>query len=243
MQDFTSVMDPLMANRISRQIEDAVSDTERFFPVQKADEDAVSGSLGANLMSQVSGEIVLGEKAYVWDTRAHVVRGKGPNAPENAIGADGLIEIRIVDVVTGKLISCKGLPFQAKKHKNDSGLFEQVKKLKDLSCSSIVIDYSDNGFTGVTEKDLLDAEGKFRNVKSEKFVKLGKLLGEMFLNCKVGRQHITYNPDAERVVDLSNATSPYFLSLVPKNLVTTTIVQCPSQGYRYYLKRRFWDIR
>lgn len=221
MIDFLSAIDPTIKNVISDQIKIAVKNAESGFRDHEADEDVISGDLGGQLRTAVKGRI--GNTS--WETRSFKLGGRGENAPEKIFGADGVFEIKVYDDVTGELIATKGLPYQAKKNSSSQGLLKQVEKMCSMDCSSIVIDYGPEGFTGIKEKDIIEAAGKIKGVQDAKKKSLADMLSSDFLNCNIGKQKISYNRDVKRIVSLSDENEPIVIPMTTNFLTQIILVK------------------
>lgn len=235
MRDFSSELPTLVANKIGTQISEAVSATERVFPRQRGNEDSVTGSLGGQLMDKVQGTMAIGDKQYIWITDQYTIRGIARNAPESRYGADALIEVSIIDPATGEIIATKALPFQAKKDSSSAGLLKQVEDMKRLSCSGIVIDYKDDGFTAMHEEDIISANGNITAVPDSKKKKLADMLADDFLNCRIGRQKFTYSVAAERMIDLSDVNEPRIINFAFKPSQVIEVKIWPVDTLEYLL--------
>ena len=84
-----------VADAIATQYREAAKAAVEHFEDEKADEDGITASLGAELRNHVKGGIQLGGGRYVWSTRQVRVRGRGKNAPEKVVGADVVLSIEV----------------------------------------------------------------------------------------------------------------------------------------------------
>jgi hypothetical protein len=228
--DFSDFLLPQTLETIKKQIIDSITLTEENYPFQREDEDAVSGSLGGTMRNYIKGK----NGHNTWETNVYVIGGKGPNSPENTIGADGLIEVVICDE-NGRKLFAKGLPFQAKKEGSNSKLETQVQKMKDLNASSIVIDYNEEGFDAYTETDVLAAGGKLNKVPEHKVKSLKDMLTGPFLDCTIGKKGISYNRQTRTVIDYTNFT-PAFYHVLPKRVIQTRIRPTTLDSVRLFKK-------
>jgi hypothetical protein len=195
-----------------------VKQAEARFSYHAADEDAVTGGLGERLIEppvviQVDG------RAYRWHTSYYKVRGRGLDAPERRLGADGIFQIEVLDE-RGQLVVRKGLLFQSKIewHGRDGRLLEQARELLAQSPSAIVIDYSRNGYKAVSAEDVVRGDGNRRRVRTAK--SLAEVLGDEFVGCTRGQEGLYWEPRAEQLlIDGGERVS----DLVPRNIVDSRI--------------------
>jgi hypothetical protein len=89
-----------------------VTQAVKGYRFAQEDEDTVTGALGQALFSDDQAVIVNGA-VYVWRTTYQKFRGRGPNASEHIIGADGIFQIEVRGGQR-EMIFRKGLLFQAK---------------------------------------------------------------------------------------------------------------------------------
>jgi hypothetical protein len=92
------------------------------------------------------------------EPRPSKLRGRGANAPEKELGADGIFQIEVLDL-DGQYIVRKGLLSQSKIGwtGRDGRLFEQARNLLRQSESAIVIDYSPHGYRAIPARDVIIA--------------------------------------------------------------------------------------
>src|SRR5262249_25170545 len=104
------------------------------------EEDTITGDLCSSL--RVGWRRVSGVSDGYWRWRCTYTkfRGRGPGAEEHIIGADGIVQLEVENVKTGRIIT-KGLLFQAKKvdSVDPSDLLDQVGKMERLmaNCSAV----------------------------------------------------------------------------------------------------------
>ena len=170
------------ANRVEQQVWESSHE----------DEDALTGDFFGSLRTKDRTVRVNGRECR-WSVTYKKPRGRGQNAPEKRVGADGIFEVEVEDVESREL-DRKGLPFQAKKgwcHR-DADLVEQVKKMEDVcEGASGVIDYSPDGFTALDGRAVLENAGR----PPENRMSVGKYLGRV-VECASGSRDVFY--DASR---------------------------------------------
>src|SRR5262245_13352205 len=71
-----------------------VKAAEIRFRYNAAEEDSLTGELGGRLTEPQPILIRAGEEVFHWSTAAYKIRGRGANAPENELGADGIFPVR-----------------------------------------------------------------------------------------------------------------------------------------------------
>ncbi len=155
------------------------------------DEDALTGDFFGNLRG--SGSLTVDGREYRWSVKYKKLRGRGQNAPEKRVGADGIFEVEVEDVESGEL-ERKALPFQAKKiwRGRDGELVEQVQKMEEICAgASGVIDYSPEGFTALDGRAVLESNGR----PPKRRVPAGEYLGGV-VECTSGSRDVFY--DASR---------------------------------------------
>jgi hypothetical protein len=96
---------PEILAAIASQYRRAGTAAVRNYETQKADEDSLTGALGASL-AMVEGEAAAHGVRYTWRTLSWKVRGRGPGAPESINGADAFLtfdgRLRLRDTVVGE---------------------------------------------------------------------------------------------------------------------------------------------
>lgn len=177
----------------------AVSDAESTFWMNSGDEDSLTGALGQAMAMPRTQMFPTPEGTYAVDIGYTKLRGRGKNAPERIYGSDGIFQISIFDE-NGNVIRSKGLPFQSKKNwkgKNKK-LSNQVKDMERFTPGGIVIDFNSASYGACRARDVIQVEGDRAQIKSDsKLHRLGQLLGDEFLECKVGVLNLFYDPEKE----------------------------------------------
>jgi hypothetical protein len=165
---------------LAKHYRQAVYAAVKNYVSHSADEDAATGGLGQAITGE--GDISVAGRTLTWKTRYRKLRGRGPEAPEKALGADGIFEIELLDEDGSR--STKTLPFQAKNNISSYGgskLREQANKIEDLPGGGIIINYRPTTYVVVPAG--LVAKGA-ATLKDER--PLADSLAEDFLECKTG---------------------------------------------------------
>lgn len=87
----------------------AVGDAQAGFEDARADEDSLTGALGQELSRRPLMTVFDGMSMYALKTNWKKVRGRGPGAPENLYGLDGIFQLEVLDEF-GNVIVKKGCP-------------------------------------------------------------------------------------------------------------------------------------
>jgi hypothetical protein len=128
-----------------------------------------------------------------WRIQVYKTGNYGVTA-ESKIGADGLIQIKVYDKKSGKLLETKGLLFQAKKtsYSNKKKLEQQITKMENTAgqngCAVFIYD-TDSGFSAQSTSEV-DYETLWNSGNQ---TKLNKYLSNEFLDCKVGSMALSYD--------------------------------------------------
>ena len=127
------------------------------------------------------------------------VRGRGPGAPERTTGSDGIFQIEVIGP-NQVPVWTKGLPFQAKKQwvGTNSRLVTQARDMLGKAGQGLVIDYSPDGYKACPAAAVLDHGGRAQALSEGRmFRPLGQILGNDFLDCTIGVEGLTYDPEGE----------------------------------------------
>jgi hypothetical protein len=135
-----------LRHALAAQYRSAIARAEQGFPSHEPDEDSVTGGLGEAM--RASGVTSLSDGSVVsWTTTYKKLRGRGRNAPEKRLGADGVFEIEFEDAAGSR--SRKSLAFQAKKHgavRVDERFRSQADQISQLPGGGLVVVYSLDGY-------------------------------------------------------------------------------------------------
>jgi hypothetical protein len=185
---------------ISNHLSDAIKRAVDGFWSANEDEDTMTGHLGALLrlrdqrvsvkqQQEISGD-------WTWSVDYYKFRGRGPEASENYLGADGLFELRLI---RGGSIDTKSLLFQSKLDwGSDQSLLLQCIKLSTWREAAFVLNYKPDEFQAFRVDEVIRSRGKY----SEKLAhfSLEEFLGRLFLDCQVGDNDLSYDPRLRKLV-------------------------------------------
>jgi hypothetical protein len=191
---------PAVVRMLQKHFYAGVKEAEVRFRYHSADEDAVTGALGDRLIEPET-LVTVGGQIDHWSAVYHKIRGRGPNAPEKRIGADGIFQLEVLDQQE-RFILRKGLLFQSKigwKGRNGK-LLRQARDILAQSRSSILIDYSANGYKAIGAKEVVAAGGNRRLVSPEDDKSLAQVLGDEFVLCARGDRGLYWESERERLV-------------------------------------------
>lgn len=163
-----------ISERLSQHIFNQCPSAEAGWEFGNQDEDTLTGDFFGNL--RTSWKSI---NNFEWRFHYNKVRGRGPNALENKVGADGIITLHYRNQLTHTDFY-KSLVFQAKKEGNSID-YDQWNKMKDFfPGGNIIVNYGPKGYhaikSGVKQKE-----------------KLCKIIATDFLMCKIGIEGLYYN--------------------------------------------------
>jgi len=198
-----------------------VKHAEVRFKYHAADEDSVTGALGNDLVEPEPITIQVDGQIYLWSTTYYKIRGRGPNAPEGELGADGIFQFEVFDQRFKRMLVRKGLLFQSKMRwtGTDGRLLEQARDLLTQSPSAIVIDYSEKGYRAFAASDVVAANGNRRKIRHGNNKALAQVLGDEFVGCTRGDLGLYWEPERERLIVSGETVS----DLVPEQFIGTRI--------------------
>jgi hypothetical protein len=195
-------MDLLLPDGLKVLIRDrylaGVSDAQSKYPFSAADEDSLTGALGNTISMPHAVVFGDGQRQYSYQVSYRKIRGRGPGAPEKQLGADGIFQIEVTDE-RGR--QTKGLPFQCKKgwRSTDSNLLKQARRMLETAGDGIVIDYRPDRFSACRAEDVVQNHANRKLIdRAGKARPLGQILGDEFLDCRIGRPGLFYDPTTER---------------------------------------------
>lgn len=210
---------PVIVRMLRKHFYAGVKEAEVRFRYHSADEDAVTGALGDRLIEPET-LVTVGGEMYRWSAVYHEIRGRGPHAPEKRVGADGIFQLEVLDQQE-RFVLRKGLLFQSKigwKGKNGK-LLQQARDLFAQSNSSILVDYSANGYKAIGVREVIAAGGNRRIVAAEDDKPLAQVLGDEFVNCSRGDRGLYWEPERERLI----VNGERIADLLPENYFGTRI--------------------
>lgn len=125
---------------------------------------------------------------WQWSIDYTKFRGRGKNATEKVLGADGIFEINVNGFNPGK----KSLLFQAKKElSTDNLLLPQCVNLSTWREAACVINFTDSGYYAYFIDDILRSRGRIPD--TQKRISLDEFFLNWFLACKVGDMDLQYH--------------------------------------------------
>lgn len=165
------------------------------------DEDVLTGHLGACLRIGNQKVRVVEKQTerpgdWTWSVDYYKFRGRGKDATEHILGADGLFELRLQ---LGYRTEVKSLLFQAKKDwSNDPDLVTQCIKLSTWREAAFVLNYTPEAFEAFSLDDVLRSRGT--RPQDPHARALGDFLAGDFLECLVGDTDLSYDPKARKLI-------------------------------------------
>lgn len=178
---------------IRDRIKAGVSDAEAKFRLNQDEEDSLTGAL-AQAISTADPLTFRGPGGtFEFQIESYKLRGRGDGAPENRLGADGILQISVSK--NGRRVFAKGLPFQAKKFGGfgNAAVRKQAHDLYTTSKTGIIVRYSDTGYSGVNAHDVLKIHAAGPPYKKPPLASLATLFGDTFLDCGIGRMNLSYD--------------------------------------------------
>lgn len=195
-----------------------IADAEAKYRFSSADEDSLSGALGNNLSMAQPLIFSDGMRRYEFQISYHKIRGRGRGAPEKSLGADGIFQIEVRDE-NGEWR--KGLPFQSKKQwrSTDGKLLTQAQNMIETAGGGIVVDYRPNQYTACRAEDVVHSYANRKLIDQAGAAQpLGQLLGDDFLDCKVGQVGLFFDPTTETWQTEVAVPPPH-----PEHVITTHV--------------------
>ncbi|TKR34130.1 hypothetical protein FCE95_07655 [Luteimonas gilva] len=216
MQD---ILPPSLISMLRDRYLAGVADAEAFFDQNRGDEDSLTGALGQALAMREPILFTGPEGIYSVRVSYMKLRGRGPNAPEKRLGADGIFQIEVANN-RGDVIRRKGLPFQAKTNwrGKSSTLLRQAELMEQMSPGGLVIDYSSNGYKACLANNVVVVGGHRSGVNHSGAMRpLGQVLSRDFLNCTIGTRDLYFDPEREIYSQFEGAGG--------LNLITTQVTK------------------
>jgi hypothetical protein len=165
------------------------------------DEDTLTGHLGACLKARKTVQVPSAgnklEGKWTWSIDYYKFRGRGADATESYLGADGIFELTLN---YANELQKKSLLFQAKKewHNTDKSLFSQCIKLSTWREAAFVLNYTPNVFEAILIDDVIRFRGSRANIGNVS--NLVNFLGNDFLDCEIGDNDLEYDAIARRLI-------------------------------------------
>lgn len=187
-----------VVDSIAAHISAAIDIAQDGFWSANEDEDALTGHLGACLKKgpqsvEVTQDEVNG--TWKWSIDYAKFRGRGQDATESFLGADGIFELRLD---WGARRESKALLFQSKVAWTSSpDLVKQALLLSTWREAAIAINYTSSSFDAYSIDSVLASRGRERNARHR--LTLKEALINHFLECRVGNTDLSYDARARRL--------------------------------------------
>lgn len=197
-----------------------VATAEASFEENSADEDALTGALGQALAMKAPILFAGPTGEYTVQVSYRKLRGRGLNAPERLYGSDGLFQISVSNEFD-EILRQKGLPFQSKTNwrGRSKAVASQSRDIQQTTGEGLVIDYSATGYRTCGTGIAIETHGNRTEANRRGAMRpLGQTLGVEFLECRIGKIGLFYDPDRERYVQGGNI-------IQPAHAITTRVVK------------------
>lgn len=211
----------IVQRQIGESFKDGVLKAQEGFMYGREDEDVLTGALGQSLVAR--GYIEIEGEKFKWKTSYSKFRGRGKNATEKLLGADGIFQIELVNESEEPLFR-KGLLFQAKKgwEGKDSNLQGQAKQLTAFGDFGFIINYTSEGYEAFSATIVQEANGDRREISQDNTKRLIDVLGTDFVVCRSGKTGLWYDIYSRKLhLPISHKPIPRAY----RHVITTTIVQ------------------
>lgn len=183
---------------IKEHVDAAIPSAIKGFMSANEDEDTMTGEFGASLRTgthtvQVERSEINGP--WKWSIDYTKFRGRGKDATEHHVGADGIIELSL-DWSGRK--RTKSLLFQAKLDwQSDSSLLQQAVLLSTWREASIFVNYTETAIEAFSVDSVLRSRGRRSDAMDA--LPMADALTKYFLECKVGSTELAYDPVARQL--------------------------------------------
>lgn len=184
-----------LVRRLREHFTGKIEEAVQRYRFNEADEDSLTGALAHALSTPERIVTVANGVTYSFAIESYKILGKGPGTPESRTGADGIFQVSVQS--NGKRIFEKGLPFQAKKlnRYRATEVLPQAKDMLRTSESGIVLCFSPDGYKAADARHLVGVSTEDISTPAG-FHPLGSVLGDWFLECRVGRVGLTFDRHA-----------------------------------------------
>ena len=183
---------------ISAHISSAVERAVQGFWSANEDEDTLTGHLGACLKTGMHTVMVVQDEIngpWKWSIDYAKFRGRGKNATESYLGADGILELSIN---MGYRTDTKSLLFQSKTDwSNSSDIVEQAIVMSTWREAAIGINYTPTSFDAYSIDSILACRGIKADAKGA--ITLQDALNQYFIRCKIGNTDLRYDARSRRL--------------------------------------------
>ena len=179
-------------SKISEHIDEKYKLALEGYYSANEDEDTLTGDLGATLRIKNQKVKIIDNEingTWTWGMNYTKFRGRGQNATEKKIGADGIIEL---ELKIGNRIERKSVLFQSKMSLvNDPKLLEQVVLLTTWREAAFILNFEPDVYEAYNLDSILKSGGKKPNSKHSKTI--AEFFKTDFLDCFVGDTDLGYD--------------------------------------------------
>ncbi len=177
---------------IAEHFDTAVTKAVDGFWSGNEDEDTLTGALGACLRCGTKTVTALASNnelpgKWKWSIDYTKFRGRGTNATEKSLGADGIFELTLSH---GYRHDRKSVLFQSKTDwTTDADILKQSLLLSTWREAAFVLNYTEDAYDTYSIDEVVKTRGK----KPDKGLPLQKTLSDYFLECKIGDTELAYD--------------------------------------------------
>jgi hypothetical protein len=137
---------------------------------------------------------------WTWSIDYTKFRGRGPGATERALGADGILEMR-VHTVEGE--QRKSALFQANAWKRNGKLVEQALLLSKWRESAFVLNFTPTAIETFAIDDVVSSRGLRSSVtRTQSFT---QFIADTFFPCTVGSPDLVYDQERRTLIWLADS--------------------------------------
>lgn len=193
------IPDPVF-DEIADHIRNRMRHAERGWTAGSAEEDTLTGDLGASLRTNRMRSTASDGTAYTWGISYKKFLAKSKRSVEKRLGADGIFQIEYEDCQTGKLVT-KGLLFQSKNQwtgRNQKLLGQAQDMERFLPGGGAVFDYGPSGYRACDATVAIQRDGNRGRIANGDMLSLDEYLVSRFMECRSGTRGAYY--DAARNV-------------------------------------------
>jgi len=160
------------------------------------EEDSLTGDFGATLRTGFNEFLdPRTGRLWIWRVTYRKLRGRGAQATEKFVGADGVLQIV---VSYERRVFIKGVLFQAKNAwSSDRTLRRECSKLRPWGDAAVVFDYRPEGYSVYTVEQVLLSRG-IRSLAGEPRP-MPSFLADSFVACKEGALGLYYRPSTRQL--------------------------------------------
>jgi hypothetical protein len=186
---------------VQNHIRNRVQHAEDGWDAGSDEEDTLTGDLGSSIRTSAHTHFENGTR-WEWRISYKKFRGRGANAAEKRLGADGIVQVEVLPSAGTQIIITKGILFQAKKVSSASrrDLLGQLQLMEDLAPGgSAVFEYGPDGYRASDGDDILTLSAETRSVPHAR-EPLSAYLADRFLPCLTGLRGMYYNANRDHLI-------------------------------------------